>query len=132
MPDALDLAARFFAPAERAALEAMGPDQRDRAFLRGWTCKEAFVKATGEGLGYPLDRFAVSLDPETPTRLVAALGTDPLEWSLVGFEPEEGFLAAVAVPRRVSLVTVFGAPAANRSTRSTAVGLAVQVEGAPA
>ncbi len=112
VPDALDLAARFFALAEQMAMDAVDPDQRDRAFLRGWTCKEAFVKATGEGLGYPLDLFAVSLAPKAPARLLALEGADPREWSLVDFDPEEGFLAAVAVQHPAVRVTVFGAPAA--------------------
>ena len=37
----------------------LGPRDRDRAFLRCWVCREAFLKATGEGLGRPLDSFAL-------------------------------------------------------------------------
>jgi 4'-phosphopantetheinyl transferase len=95
--DALDLAARFFAPAERAALEAVTPEQRSRSFLSGWTRKEAFVKALGQGLGFPLGRFEVSLSPQEPARLLGLEDGDPAAWTLAGFEPEEGYLAAVAV-----------------------------------
>jgi 4'-phosphopantetheinyl transferase len=121
VPDALDLSSRFFALAEQIALEAVDPDQRDRAFLRGWTCKEAFVKATGEGLGYPLDGFAVSLTPEAPARLLSLEGADPRGWSLLDFAPEEGFLAAVAVQHPAALVTVFGAPRGASQLESSTV-----------
>lgn len=50
MSDALELAERHFAPAEIDALRSTPPDQRDHAFLRGWTRKEACLKAIGSGL----------------------------------------------------------------------------------
>ncbi|MBV2168076.1 MAG: 4'-phosphopantetheinyl transferase superfamily protein, partial [Bdellovibrio sp.] len=44
-PRALDLARRFFAPAERAWLQAQPAGMRDAAFLRLWCAKEACFKA---------------------------------------------------------------------------------------
>jgi 4'-phosphopantetheinyl transferase len=55
----LDLARRFFSPREVAALTALPPAARDAAFYRIWACKEALVKASGEGLPMGLDRFSV-------------------------------------------------------------------------
>ncbi len=66
MPDALDLAAHFH-PNELAGLRATPPNPR--AFFECWTRKEAFVKATGQGLGTPLDSFEVTFYPEA-ARLV--------------------------------------------------------------
>lgn len=100
VPDAGELAAQFFAPAEREALASFEPSRREHAFLAGWTRKEAVVKALGEGLGFPLDRFAVSLSLGEPARLLSIEGADATAWTLVGFEPEEGYVAAVAVHGR--------------------------------
>jgi 4'-phosphopantetheinyl transferase len=114
VPDALDLAARFFAAGERRALETAPPSDRSRAFLSGWTRKEAFVKARGEGLGFPLDRFEVTLSPR-PARLLALQDGDPAAWTIVGLEPEEGHLAAVAVEGGDYEVTMFGTLGAARA-----------------
>jgi len=56
--DAVGLAARFFAPAEAAAIAATPAAGRMEAFLRLWTLKEAFAKAVGQGLSLPLSSFA--------------------------------------------------------------------------
>lgn len=55
-----EIARRYFAPAEIAALEALPGAGRAEALVRLWTLKEAFVKATGRGLGGGLDGFAFS------------------------------------------------------------------------
>lgn len=96
--DADDLAERFFSPAEAAALAALPVDQKSPAFLACWTRKEAFIKAIGLGLSCPLDAFDVSLEPDAPARL---LRIDPSidsvsSWSMQGFRPRDGYIAAVA------------------------------------
>ncbi|MCO5170368.1 MAG: 4'-phosphopantetheinyl transferase superfamily protein [Planctomycetes bacterium] len=53
--EALDLARRYFAPAEAARLAALPAGERAGAFLRLWTRKEALLKAAGQGLGGGLD-----------------------------------------------------------------------------
>ena len=57
------VARRFFERRELEALEALPAAARRPAFFRGWTRKEAFVKATGRGVTQGLRTFAVSLDP---------------------------------------------------------------------
>lgn len=49
MPDLLEVADHFFAPANRDHLRALAPAERSNAFARYWTMSEAFVKATGSG-----------------------------------------------------------------------------------
>lgn len=58
VPEMRGVAASHFAPEERDALAA--DDWSPDTFYRIWTRKEAFVKATGSGVGPALSRFAVS------------------------------------------------------------------------
>ncbi len=72
----MDVARRFFAPAEVAAILVLPASEHMAAFYRCWTRKEAFVKALGDGLHFPLDAFEVSLDVDRPPVLRALAGTD--------------------------------------------------------
>jgi 4'-phosphopantetheinyl transferase len=58
------IADRLFAPAEADALRALPTPQARRGFFDCWSRKEAYVKALGLGLSYPLDAFVVSVDRE--------------------------------------------------------------------
>ncbi len=81
------LAARFFAPAEREALEQASPADKHRIYWAIWTAKEACLKALGTGLDTPLNSFAVSLD-------AAHTLSPPLR--LLPLSPAPDFVAAVA------------------------------------
>jgi 4'-phosphopantetheinyl transferase len=61
MRDAIALAERNFTPAEQRALRAAPPELRDLAFMRGWTRKEACLKAIGSGLSIPPDAVDAGL-----------------------------------------------------------------------
>jgi 4'-phosphopantetheinyl transferase len=65
------IATRFFSPREQQELAAYPPEQRCEAFFRCWTRKEAYIKATGEGLSVPLQQFDVSLKPADVDCLLA-------------------------------------------------------------
>lgn len=99
LPDAADIAQRFFAADEAATLAAVAPERREAVFFRGWTRKEAYIKAVGDGLSLPLKSFAVTLDPADPV-CFRRIGTDPAaaaQWSLYHLEPEAGYIGALAV-----------------------------------
>jgi 4'-phosphopantetheinyl transferase len=90
---------QFFSPGENTALSALPASERQNAFFRCWTRKEAFVKAFGGGLSIPLNEFEVSLAPDQPAQLLRIypdLG-DISQWALVDFSPFAGFAAALAV-----------------------------------
>jgi len=97
--DTAGISARFFSPGEAAAMRALGPDAQVEAFYNGWTRKEAYIKARGEGLSLPLDSFDVSLTPGEPAALLRAAGgsREVRRWELVGLTPAPGYAAAVAV-----------------------------------
>jgi len=64
--DTLRLADRYFADSERMQLKTYPNGLEKRiAFTRGWTRKEAVIKAMGNGLSTPLDKFAVSLEAKS-------------------------------------------------------------------
>ena len=77
----LEIANRFFAPEEIAGLHALADGgARQERFIRLWTLKEAFIKATGKGLAQPLSDFAfVSVEPARVVFRHPALG-DPSGW----------------------------------------------------
>lgn len=99
MPDLGEIAARFLSERENSALKQLPEIQRQEAFFHCWTRKEAYIKAIGNGLAYPLDQFDVSLVPGEPARLLSVAG-DPEEgsrWLLKELEPASGYIAAIAV-----------------------------------
>jgi 4'-phosphopantetheinyl transferase len=97
--DVEKLAEQFFSPAERAELEALPSGRRLASFFSGWTRKEAYLKARGEGLTSALDQFSVSMDPDQPAQLLE-VKDDPQElsrWSFRTLTPAPGTIAALAV-----------------------------------
>ena len=92
----LGLARRYFSDREFDALERMSEAERQVAFLRAWACKEAVVKASGEGIANQLCRFTVETALDRPAQLLAIDGDAPAAWSLALLRPEAAFLGAVA------------------------------------
>jgi 4'-phosphopantetheinyl transferase len=99
-----EIAERFFSISERLSLRALPPAQRYEAFFRCWTCKEAFVKALGDGLSTPLDGFDVSLAPGEPSRLLQTKpdSTEAERWIMKSLTVEGGYSAALVVEKRCS------------------------------
>ncbi|HEU0079761.1 MAG TPA: 4'-phosphopantetheinyl transferase superfamily protein [Longimicrobiaceae bacterium] len=99
MDDGLDIAVRFFSEAEVAAFRSLPEEIRDDAFFNCWTRKEAYIKAVGEGLSFPLHVFDVSLAPGEPARLLASRDPRQAErGSLRGLpDPAPGYRAAIVV-----------------------------------
>jgi 4'-phosphopantetheinyl transferase len=62
--------------AEQDAIGSLPPAARLQRFLLLWTLKEAFLKATGAGLGGAMERVVFDLVDETRPVLVAAPGDD--------------------------------------------------------
>ena len=95
----VQLAERYFAPSEVAALRALPEPKADQAFVAFWTRKEAYIKAQGGGMSIPLDQFEVSLQQRAPVRLTSGEGETNKEcsWSLQELYPGPGYAAAVCV-----------------------------------
>jgi 4'-phosphopantetheinyl transferase len=96
----LELAERFFSPAERASLRALADRHDDlvHGFFAAWSRKEAYLKARGEGVTRGLHHFDVTLDPSEPARLVAdRLDSAVDRWCMRSFVPEAGYSGAIVV-----------------------------------
>lgn len=104
MKDAIQLAQRFFCPSEYETIKRLTAENIENAFFKAWTAKEAFLKATGEGLGGGLDQIEIELNSE-PIRFVSIAGevNNIMNWSLVSVMPAESYLGAVVVPKKMNL-----------------------------
>jgi 4'-phosphopantetheinyl transferase len=56
-----DLIHRFFSAVEVSEFESLPQEAQTEAFYCCWTRKEAFLKASGEGLSFPLNGFSVPI-----------------------------------------------------------------------
>jgi 4'-phosphopantetheinyl transferase len=97
----IDIADRYFAPTEVAALNNVPPQQQQYRFFEYWTFKESYIKARRMGLSLPLDKFSfhypndraleIAIDPE--------LADDPARWQFWQFQPRPEYLVAVCAER---------------------------------
>ena len=106
MDDIDGIARAHMTVAEREWLLRQPPQQRDAAFLRLWTLKEAVVKATGEGLSRPLASIDIAVESWPSARLVGLDGGEA-PWLLRSFTPAAGHVGALAVPG-AGVVTMTG------------------------
>lgn len=91
-----DLARRNFTAVEISELSACADDaQALTAFLRGWTRKEACLKALGSGLSIAPETFTVGLDA-SPRRVDIATDAGWAAVCVASVSPGPGMLAAVA------------------------------------
>jgi 4'-phosphopantetheinyl transferase len=122
-PDADALVAGEFRPAERTAFEALPADARTEAFFRAWVRKEAFLKATGEGLYRPLADIEVTFAPGQAARLLAVGGDTSAarRWSMTEVLPQPGYVAAVVAAAPAIELALHGFGAVAGSTPSPAV-----------
>ena len=72
-------------------------DERRRRFYRLWVIREAFAKATGQGLGRELREGVVEIVGNSPALAAPA-------WRAVEGPMMKGFAAAVVVPRQRSVI----------------------------
>lgn len=94
--ESTQLAKRFFTIAEYNRLISLPIQQQQTAFFQVWTAKEAYLKATGDGLvGLQNAEFDLSLDK--PISLFKIAGKPVKDWSIEQFIPETNYIATVAI-----------------------------------
>src|SRR5436190_1470399 len=75
---------RFFSSSESECLKGLRDIQKSRAFFNLWTRKEAWLKATGDGISDSLNQVEVSFLAGEPARLIRLFGkTEAVQnWTL--------------------------------------------------
>lgn len=99
LPDALQIAKRFFSEKEVDEFSEIREVDIRTAFFNCWTRKEAFIKAVGEGLSYPLKDFSVTLKPgDKPEILwIKDKAEEVKYWSLINIDTDENYISSLAV-----------------------------------
>jgi len=106
LPDLLTIAARFFARGEYEAMQRLTGVPLEDTFFRCWTLKEAYVKATGDGLSFPLSAFQVSLNPGESRMLSCDRDPDePSRWQFAAWA-DGAFASAIAVGAGAKAVAI--------------------------
>jgi 4'-phosphopantetheinyl transferase len=99
IPEMEQIVERFFSIPEKEAFLAISPHERLDAFYRGWTRKEAYIKAKGQGLSIPLHQFEVSIASGEKAALLNVYGDrkEASLWSLHEITPAPEYIATIAL-----------------------------------
>jgi 4'-phosphopantetheinyl transferase len=102
IPEMDQIVDRIFSTRETHVYGALPEHLKREALFACWTRKEAFVKATGDGLSRPLDKFELTVDPGEPAGLLAIDGDQKSarQWSIHDLKPASGFAAAIVTEAR--------------------------------
>jgi len=95
--------AQLLTDRETAAVSALQPSARGRAFTRAWVRKEAVLKAAGVGLSLDPRWFEVGIDrpPKKPVTLPGGQVATVVDLAVVGHEAAVAFVGAAAPIVRV-------------------------------
>ena len=96
---AFEIAEISFSEAELTTLHGLPEGMRTTGFYNCWTRKEAYVKARGAGLSFPLKHFDVSLTPGAAAMLLNVRdNVDEVDrWTLQEIPVGKSYVAALAV-----------------------------------
>lgn len=94
--DAASLAQRFFAVSEAEVLQELPQKERETAFIRLWSAKEACLKALGTGVVAGAELFQFSLTGHTLQMRAGPPEWQQQDWSLQELPAPEGYIAYLA------------------------------------
>ena len=87
------IAKNYFLPSEQKLIKGLSDRAKYLAFFRAWTLKEAYGKATGQGIANILDSLDVSALIEMPIGETLQLG----DWKLQTLDTTPDYYAALCV-----------------------------------
>ena len=79
-----------FSPLEQKIYHAQPKEAKLASFYQGWSANEAFIKAIGMGLRFPLKSFSVQMDPGFDSALLEIEDSYPFDspWYLFDLKPQ--------------------------------------------
>jgi 4'-phosphopantetheinyl transferase len=94
-----EMALRILSEHEQVALGRATPSEKLRLFYAFWTRKEAFIKATGDGLSFPVHQIDASLPLGQSSRRLGPVGGGGgrPSWTLRALAPDPAYAAALVV-----------------------------------
>jgi len=92
------IATRYFSAEEALAVVEATGEEKPRLFFRSWTFKEAYIKALGQGLSFPLNQIRLQWQEGQESALVQETSDPkhPSQWSLLQLKTAPQFFAALA------------------------------------
>ena len=98
IPEMEQLAGQILTPKEKAEFKTLSKSKRKEAFFDCWTRKEAFVKATGDGLSRSLNEIEISPVAGDSGKILAAnaISFDSSQWFVYDLNINGGYKAAFA------------------------------------
>lgn len=100
VPQYQEIASRFFSRQENDMIMALPLERRMERFFTIWSGKEAYLKATGDGIGGDLAKVeVVDLSSSDGVSLIRVLNSvdSTAQWQLRSYSPIPGYRAVVAV-----------------------------------
>ncbi|MGF1566910.1 MAG: 4'-phosphopantetheinyl transferase family protein [Nodosilinea sp.] len=99
------LCQRCLTPAEAQSVLSQPPAQADQRFLQYWTSKEAYTKALGLGLRFPLNQIELVIEPGPPVMvpvpvIIRSHPGNGSHWWVCQWQLAPNYLAALAVKLR--------------------------------
>lgn len=97
--EADSIAQHYFSAQENDVFRQLPTSEKPVAFFNCWTRKEAYIKATGDGLSRPLDQFSVSFVPGEPARMIACYDQpeETQRWIFCALDLAPEYIAALCV-----------------------------------
>jgi len=103
------IANRQFSPSEINMLRKSPLDEKIQTFFTLWTRKEAFLKATGKGLLFPMSHFDVSNTAVEPVTFLkySSISEENSDWYIHDLDIEAGFCSALAVKGKHNVINLY-------------------------
>ena len=95
--DYTGMVSRIFSKEEAPLFWSLPKTQHQTTFFSCWTQKEAYLKARGEGLIFPLNQVSVRVSPEQPLGVFHIQGApeETSRWTFRELFPQQGYAGAI-------------------------------------